>query len=258
MRRPIFLLLAAGIATGIASAQSGASPTTELLLFTQHSGFTDPQRSAHRTLTVQYYHALNPGLKLFGDLTLSRRFDEADRSAGLGAYLHPGENDWLYGFVAVGFSPSVIPRLDATLEYTRLLADRLTASLGYRIASFSAETVHMFVPAVTLYVIPRWTITPRVFLARLSSDATVRATFLLHLTFDLSESVMPELYYAVGSESYRTGALEYFAGRHSWDITLGTKVQLSEHLRLRVHVQHEVRIGAFEENAVDAALSLLW
>jgi len=259
MRRLPPSLLVAWMAAGIASAQTDSSlSANELLLFSQHSGFTDPQRSAHRTASVQYYHAPNANLKVFGDVTLSRRFDENDQSAGLGAYLHPGENDWLYVFAAVGFSPTIIPRLDLNLEYTRLFANRLAGLLGYRLASFTGESVHMLVPGITLYEIPRWTITPKVFLARLSSDATLRATFFLHLTFDLSECLMPELYYAVGSESYRAGALDYLAGRHSWALTVGARIQLSHHLRLRAHYQHVMRTGAFEENALDAAISVLW
>jgi YaiO family outer membrane protein len=259
MRHFLALLLAAAGAASIASAQATSSPPVhELLLFTQQCGFTDPERSPHRIFTAEYYHAPSAALKLFGDLTVSRRFDESDRSAGIGAYVRPDDVRTLYGFLAVGFSPRVIPRADLSLELTQLLSSRLAGILGYRMASYSSETVHMLIPGLTLYQLDRWTFTPKLFLARLASDPEVRVTFFLHATCDLSERLMGELYYAVGSESYRAGALEYLAGQHAWGITIGAKIQISEHVRVRPHYQHTVRCGTFQENAVDAAISFLW
>lgn len=259
MKISLLLLLAAGIAAGSTSAQTESPPlSNELLFFTQHSGFTDPRRSAHRVYTAEYYVTASPELKLFGAVSLSRRFDQNDRSAGLGAYYLPERGQTIYGFLAFGFSPTVIPRTDLTLEYTRLLSLRLAGSIGYRTASFAGETVHMLIPGMTLYQLDRWTFTPKVFLARLASDPAMHATFLLHTSFDASQTFIPEFYYAVGSESYRVETLDYISSQHSWGITVGAKIRFSDRLALRVHYQHTVRIGAFQENGVDAALSLLW
>lgn len=259
MKISLALVLAAAIVSGAAPAQTESStPAHELLLFTQHSGFTEPHRAAHRIVSAEYYVTVGPELKLFGTGGLSRRFGENDLSAGLGAYFRLDSSQMVYGSLTVGFSPVVIPRTDLHIEYTRLLAQRLAGLLGYRTASFTGETVHMLIPGMTLYQLERWTFTSKVFLARLASEATLRGTLFLHVTFDLTDRLMPELYYAVGSESYRANALDYLAGQHSWGITAGAKVRISERLRLRAHYQHVVRTGAFEENAVDAALSFLW
>ncbi len=259
MKIAFALVLAAAIVSGTAPAQTESStPAHEFLLFTQQSGFTEPHRSAHRVVSAEYYVTAGPKLKLFGTGALSRRFDENDLSAGLGAYFRSDSGQMVYGSLTVGFSPVVIPRTDLTLEYTRLLARRLAGFLGYRTASFTGETVHMLIPGMTLYQLERWTFTPKVFLARLASEATVHATLFLHVSFEITDRLMPELYYTVGSESYRAEALDYLASQHAWGITAGAKVQISERLRLRAHYQHVVRTGAFEENALDAALSFLW
>ncbi len=253
------LVFTAGVAAGAASAQTESPPpSNELLLFTQHSGFTDPRRSAHRMYSAEYYMTASPELKLFGAVSLSRRFDQNDRSAGLGAYYLPDRKQTVYGFLAFGFSPAVIPRADLNLEYTHLLSPRLAGILGYRTASFTGETVHMLIPGMTLYQLDRWTFTPKVFIARLASDPAVHATFFLHTTVDASEMFMPEFYYAVGSESYRVETLDNISSKHSWGITVGAKIRFSDRLRLRAHYQHMVRTGAFEENGVDAAFSFLW
>ena len=259
MRLPFASILACITFAGTAFGQvPSPSPHNEFLLFFQNSSFTDPSRTDHRTVSAEYYYAADPRLKLFGSAIFSRKFDNNDRAAGLGVYFSPDRENSLYGFLAVGFSPRVIPKIDLTAEYTHLLADRLAGIIGYRTVSFTSESVQMLIPGLTFYEVPRWTFTPKVFVAKLSSDSEMKATLFLHVTYDLSESVMPELYYSVGSEAYRAGSVDYLASSHAWGITIGGKVSLSTAFRVRVHYQHVVRVGLFEENGVDAALSFLW
>jgi len=252
-----FLLLF--FASTVSAQTDSLSPKNEFLIYFQNSSFTEPTRTDHRTLTTQYYYSPSRRFKVFGDFSLSRKFDQDDRSAGLGMYLLPDRKNSFYGFLALGFSPKIVPKVDLTAEYTRLLTDKLAGIVGYRTMAFaSSESVQMLVPGFTVYELQRWTLTPKIFLAKLSSASDIRTTFFLHVTHDLSESVMPELFYTVGSESYRAGSLDYIASEHAWGITIGSKINCSETLRLRFHYQHIVRAGFFEENGVDAALSYLW
>jgi YaiO family outer membrane protein len=245
-------------ASTVSAQIDSLSPKNEFLMFFQNSSFTDPSRTHHITLTAQYYYSPSRRFRIFGDFSSYRKFDQDDRSAGLGMYLLADRKNSFYGFLALGFSPKIIPKVDLTAEYTRLLADRLAGIIEYRTMAFTSESVQMLVPGLTVYEIPRWTFTPKVFLAKLSSASDIRSTFFLHVAHDLSERVSPELYYAVGSESYRAGSLDYLASQHSWGITIGSKITCTESLRLRLHYQHIVRAGYFEENGVDAALSYLW
>jgi YaiO family outer membrane protein len=244
---------------GTAPGQSASfSPDNELLLFFQNSSFTDPARTDHRTFEVDYYYRADPKLKVFGSATFARKFGSDDKGAGLGAYFLPDRQNSFYGCLAIGFSPRVIPKTDLTVEYTRLLGERLAGIIGYRIVSFTSENVQMLIPGLTLYEIPRWTFTPKVFISKLSADSKIQATGFLHVTCDLSESVMPELYYSVGSEAYRAGSVDYISSQHAWGVAVGGKIKLGEAFVVRVHYQHVVRVGYFEENGLDAALSFLW
>ena len=251
---PLFFL---SVSLGLAQEAQPAL-RNEILLFGEYSGFTDPGRSAHRIGTLQYYRTLSPGVKVFADVTATRRFDRTDGSAGAGAYYIPDQSNSFYGFLAAGFNPEVVPKIDVSLEYTRLIIPRLTASIGYRGLAFSGETVHMAIPGVTVYAIPRWTLTGKVFCARLRTDARLRATFLFHAGYDIDETWMPEVYYTLGSEAFRATSLDLVASQHAWSLTVGGKVQLSDNLRLRLHAMHGVRAGAFEENGLDCAFSFLW
>lgn len=251
-------LVCIGLA-GTAHGQSASSsPDNELLLFFQNSSFTSPSRTDHRTFELDYYYRADTKLKLFGSATFARKFDSDDRGAGLGAYFLPNRENSFYGYLAIGFSPRVIPKTDLTVEYTRLLGDRLAGIIGYRTVSFTSDNVQMLIPGFTVYEIQRWTFTPKVFISRLSSDSKVQATAYLHITYDFSESVTPELYYSVGSEAYRAGSLDFISSQHAWGVTAGGKFKLSEAFVVRVHYQHVVRAGFFEENGVDTALSFLW
>lgn len=251
-------LVCIGLA-GTAHGQSASSsPDNELLLFFQNSSFTSPSRTDHRTFELDYYYRADTKLKLFGSATFARKFDSDDRGAGLGAYFLPNRENSFYGYLAIGFSPRVIPKTDLTVEYTRLLGDRLAGIIGYRTVSFTSDNVQMLIPGFTVYEIQRWTFTPKVFISRLSSDSKVQATAYLHITYDFSESVTAELYYSVGSEAYRAGSLDFISSQHAWGVTAGGKFKLSEAFVVRVHYQHVVRAGFFEENGVDTALSFLW
>jgi YaiO family outer membrane protein len=257
------LLLASALVcislSGTAPGQSASSPPdNELLLFFQNSSFTDPTRTDHRTFELDYYYRADSKLKLFGSATFARKFDSDDRGAGLGAYFIPDRQNSFYGYLALGFSPRVIPKADLTVEYTRLLGERFAGIIGYRVVSFTSENVQMLIPGLTFYEIQRWTFTPKVFISRLSSDSRVQATAFLHVTCELSESAMPELYYSVGSEAYRAGSVDYISSQHAWGVTVGGKIKLSGAFVLRLHYQHVVRAGFFEENGVDATLSFLW
>lgn len=246
------------VSTWALSQETQPQPRNEVLLYGQHSGFTDANRSPHSVATLQYYRTISPAVKMFADASATRRFDRTDASAGIGAYYIADPSNSFYGFIAAGFDPVVIPRADVTVEYTRLLLPRLAGSIGYRGLAFAEETVHMAIPGITVYAIPRWTFTGKLFCARLRTDAQLRATFLLHTTFEIDERWMPELYYTVGSEAYRATSLDLVASQHSWSLSIGGKVRLSESLRLRIHAMHGVRGGAFEENGIDCALSVLW
>jgi YaiO family outer membrane protein len=258
--KPLFAWTLVGLSlAGTARGQpTSFSPDNELLLFLQNSSFTSPSRTDHRILEVDYYYRADPKLKLFGTATFSRKFDTDDRGAGLGAYFLPDRQNSFYGYLAIGFSPRVIPKTDLTVEYTRLLGERLAGIIGYRIVSFTSDNVQMLIPGLTVYELSRWTFTPKVFISRLSSDSKLQVTAFLHITYDLSELVMPELYYSVGSEAYRAGSLDYISSQHAWGVTVGGKCMLSGAFAMRVHYQHVIRAGFFEENGVDAALSFFW
>jgi YaiO family outer membrane protein len=230
----------------------------ELIVFGLNGSFDDYPRSADRTLSLQYYYTASPSAKIFVEAGTHRRFEANDQSVGGGFYYNLDRQNSFYGYGMVGINADQIPLVDITGEYTRLLVPRVTAGIGYRYARFKDETVHMALPSFTLYTFPRWTLASRFYLSYIQSTGDVRFSYLLRVSYDVSERFVPMLWYSVGSEAYRGGTIDEVRSAYSWSLGAGGKFELNRWLRLRFGYEYLYRIEVFHQHTLTVSFSVLW
>jgi YaiO family outer membrane protein len=253
----IALALAAGCPARLA-AQEEPPKRNEAMVSLVHGSFGSYPRSDDRIVSFQYYHSVSPELKAFGEVGYWSRYDLSDQPFGGGFYWKANEKDYLYCYGLFAVNPAVVSNADMTAEYTRVLFTAFTGSLAYRVMIFPGETVHILIPSVTVYSIPRWTITLRSYLSRLASVPDLENTLLLQVTYDWTDRFASLLTMTAGSETYRAGSIQDFSSAKSWSVSAGIRVQIGESIRLRLGYEYLKRIGMFEEHSLLLTPSFLW
>jgi YaiO family outer membrane protein len=257
--RTFILLVLLGAGTpGLLRADEKPAQRHEVVLMVLYGNFGAYPRSDDRIASAQYYHTAGSTLKLFGEAGSSTRFGRTDFPFGAGAYWKAGQKDYLYAYLLFAVNPAVVANADLTAEYTRVLVKALTGSLGYRLMIFPRETVHIVIPALDLYAIPRWTITGRAYLSTLASASSVQTAFLARAAYDWSDRFTTIVTASAGSEAYRAGSLQDFGTSHSWSAGIGLKIQLSGPFRLRVGYDYIRRSGVFKEDQLTLSTSYMW
>jgi YaiO family outer membrane protein len=258
LRRFALLALLGACVPVFACADERVGRNHELVLMFLNGSYGAYPRSDDRSASAQYYFAPSDALKLFGEIGLSSRFGHTDYPFGGGAYWKAGQKDYVYTYLLFAVNPAVVANADLTAEYTRVLVKAITGSLGYRVMMFPRETVHMVVPSMDLYTIPRWTLTGRAYVSKLASGSSVRTAFLVRAVYDWTDGFALLVTATRGSEAYRAGSLQDFSTADSWSAGLGFKYKLSAAVRLRGGYEYLHRMGAFTEHQITLSTSFLW
>ena len=253
----IALALVAGVPARLA-AQEESPKQNEAMVSLVHGSFGTYPRSDDRIISLQYYHSVSPEVKAFGEFGYWSRFDLSDQPFGGGIYWKADAKNFLYCYGLFALNPAVVSNADMIVEYTRVLFTAFTGSLAYRAMIFPGETVHILIPSVTVYSLPRWTITLRSYLSRLASVPDLKNTLLVQVTYDWTDRFASLLTMTAGSETYRAGSIQDFSSAKSWSVSAGIRVQIGESVRLRVGYEYLKRIGMFEEHSLLLTPSFLW
>jgi YaiO family outer membrane protein len=233
-------------------------PKNQVYVNFQDEHFDIAERSDHRTFTAQYYRTMRTDLTLYAEFDRYRRFDQNDQSFGIGTYWTIADRQSLYAYCLVSPDPKVTSTVDCSVELTQGVTAPLDAFLAYRYLHFTAETAHILSPGVSLGIVPGIVIQPRMYISRTVVARTTSIAYALHVTWEMSGTVSPFFYYAVGNEAYRGVTLDNVESSESWSMTIGTKYVVSNTLTFTVGYQYLNRIGLFRSNALSVGGGYYW